>query len=82
MQGCKEALSIRFNDELQKDAMKGIFIANVDDIHVEKNILKIRFADESNFGVQNVETLRDVVQRCVNYELPNCFVKNGKFTSW
>lgn len=82
VQSCKEALSTHLNDELQKGAIKGICIADMNDIHVEKTILRIRFADESNFGVQNIETLRNVVQRCVSYKIPNCSVINGQLKTW
>lgn len=82
VQSCQEVLSERLNDELQKDEIQAIFIAEVKDIYVGKTSLRVRIAVESISDDRNIETLRDVVQRCVNGKLPNCFVENGKITSW
>lgn len=80
---CREALSNNLNGLLAKEELLGIFIPdNKHDICVRNSSLKIRFAVRNISSGPNINTVSDIVQRCLDQnQLHSITVKRGRKVS-
>lgn len=80
---CREALSNNLNGLLAKEELLGIFIPdNKHDIFVTNRSLKIRFAVRNTSSGPNINTVSDIVQRCLDQNKLNTItVKRGRDVS-